>query len=169
MKNVPSLPAIFLSLLIIGVAPWARKILRFIYGITGREKLALGLKMCFLFGIILMVIYLFEKKGKTKINFYRIIPLITLIPFTVLFFRIKLAEEKVHLIEYAMLGFLLFKDFRDRRVKLFISIIFLLIVAFVDELFQLLLPDRYFDFRDIIFNSLGGFTGWTFGNFLLDK
>lgn len=169
MKNVPSLPSIFLSLLIIGFAPWARRILRFIYGITGREKLALGLKMFFLFGTILVVIHLFKRKEKIKINSYNILPLIILIPFTVLFFSIKLLEEKVHLIEYALLGFLLFKDFTKGRIKLSISVIFPLIVAFLDELFQLLLPDRYFDFRDIIFNSVGGLTGWSLGNFLLKK
>jgi len=169
MKKIPSIPIILLSLLIIGIAPWARRILRFIYGIIGREKSALGLKIIFLVGIALLVIYLLIKRQKIKIGYGIIFPLGSFILLTILFFKIKLPEEKVHLIEYAILGFLLFKDFFKGRIKLFISILFLLIVAFTDELFQLFLPDRYFDFRDIIFNSVGGFAGWIFGNFLLKK
>ena len=167
MKNIPSLPVLFLSLLIIGIAPWARRILRFIYGIIGRDKTAFGLKIFFLVGIILLIIYLLDKKRKIKIDFNIIFPLGSFTLLTILFFKIKLPEEKVHLVEYAILGFLLFKDFFKGRIKLFLSIFFLLIVAFADELFQLFLPDRYFDFRDIIFNSVGGFTGWIFGKFLL--
>ncbi len=166
---MPSFLSIFLSLLIIGIAPWARRILRFIYGIIGREVTVLGLKIVFLVGIALLVIYLLSKKQTIKLGFGIIFPLSSFILLTILFFKIKLPEEKVHLIEYAVLGFLLFKDFFNGRIKLFISILFLLIVAFTDELFQLFLPDRYFDFRDIIFNSVGGFTGWIFGNFLLKK
>lgn len=68
--------------------------------------------------------------------------------------------------EYALLGFLLFRDYFKKRLSVFTGLFFLSFVASLDELFQMVLPDRVFDIRDIFFNFTGGLTGWSFGNLI---
>lgn len=167
MKGFPSLLPVILSFLIIGIVPWARRILRFIYSLTGREFIALWLKILFLTGIFIGIIYFLKKK--IKISPPSLLFLVPAIPFTILFFKIKLPEEKVHLLEYALLGLLIYRDFFKGRIGLLSSVFFIITVAFLDELFQLILPDRFFDYRDIIFNVSGGFTGFFSGKFLSIK
>ncbi|MGQ9617685.1 MAG: VanZ family protein [Candidatus Aminicenantia bacterium] len=166
-KGLPS-PIIFiLSFLIIGIAPWARKILRFTYTIITREKAGFYLKILFFITLILFIFLSLKKLGKSQLYETSTLLAFITIPFSIIFFRIKLPEEKIHLIEYFFLGFLLFKDYFKRKISLFLSIFVLFIVATFEEFFQLLLPDRIFDTRDILFNLTGGFTGWTYGNISL--
>lgn len=166
MKGFPSFPTIFLSALIIGIAPWARRILRAIYSFIGREQASFMLKIFFLTGIFIGILYILSRMKKIKISLPSFFLLLPVVPFTFLFLKIKLPEEKIHLIEYALLGLLVYKDFFKGRIKLYLSILFLIIVASLDEIFQSILPDRIFDWRDIFFNSVGGFTGFSYGRFL---
>lgn len=166
MKGFLSFPTIFISALIIGIAPWARRILKLIYSIIGRDQLCLWLKIIFLITIFIGILYILSRAKKAKISLPSFFLLLPFLPFAFLFLKIKLPEEKIHLIEYALLGLLVYKDFFKGRIKLYLSILFLLIVASLDEIFQLILPDRIFDYRDIFFNSLGGFTGFSYGRFL---
>ena len=76
------------------------------------------------------------------------------------FFRLG-APERSHLIEYSVLAVLLHKAFTERfklgkkiiRPALFALSVGILLGA-MDESVQLLLPHRYFDPEDIVFNSL---------------
>ena len=80
--------------------------------------------------------------------------------YVMFYFRLG-APERSHLIEYSILGILLHKAFMERfklnknliRPALFALILGILMGA-LDESIQLLLPKRYFDPVDIVFNSL---------------
>lgn len=75
---------------------------------------------------------------------------------------IKIPEEKIHILEYAILGWFAARDFtiKNRKAKGFaLSFLFCIAVGFFDEIFQAVLPYRFFQWRDIAFNSLGGFWG----------
>lgn len=75
---------------------------------------------------------------------------------------LELPEERMHLIEYGILGFFLSKDFSFYYPpKLFIplSVFFCVGVSAIDEIIQSFLPYRVGDIRDIIFAALGGFWG----------
>jgi Ca2+/Na+ antiporter len=80
--------------------------------------------------------------------------------YIMFFFRLG-APERSHLIEYSVLAILLHKAFKERfklENKIFKPAIFSLFVGFVmgtlDESIQLLIPHRYFDPQDILFNCL---------------
>ncbi len=80
--------------------------------------------------------------------------------YIMFFFRLG-APERSHLIEYSVLAILIHKAFKERFAsenKIFKPAIFSLFVGFVlgtlDESIQLLIPHRYFDPQDILFNCL---------------
>ncbi len=80
--------------------------------------------------------------------------------YVMFFFRLG-APERSHLIEYSVLAILLHKAFKDRfkqENKIFKPAFFSLFVGIamgaLDESIQLLIPHRYFDPQDIIFNCL---------------
>ena len=70
--------------------------------------------------------------------------------------------ERVHMIEYALLGYLVLRDnFKKPQInrKFFLCLLVLIVVGVIDEAIQWFLPYRVFDLRDIIMNtvsSLGG-------------
>ena len=80
--------------------------------------------------------------------------------YIMFFFRLG-APERSHLIEYSVLAILIHKAFKERFVlehKIFKPAFYALFVGIgmgaLDESIQLLVPHRYFDPLDIIFNCL---------------
>lgn len=76
--------------------------------------------------------------------------------------QIEIYEERVHIFEYALLGWLAARDLINKNKKsrgFVFAVIFTISIGVVDELFQLFLPYRYYDNRDILFNGLGGMWG----------
>lgn len=80
--------------------------------------------------------------------------------YVMFFFRLG-APERSHLIEYSVLAILLHKAFMERfkqENKIFKPAFFSLFVGIamgaLDESIQLLIPHRYFDPQDIVFNCL---------------
>ncbi len=71
--------------------------------------------------------------------------------------------EKVHLIEYGILGALVFWAVSIHKVDIVFcyvaAIIVSLVVGSADEIVQGFLPFRVFDFRDIVVNNLSGALG----------
>lgn len=72
----------------------------------------------------------------------------------------------LHIIEFAVFGFLIFFGF-SQKVKNKYIIIFLCFFALSDEIHQYLVPNRYFDIIDFFFDVLGGLLGYLFYSFLL--
>ncbi len=75
--------------------------------------------------------------------------------------QIKIPQERIHILEYAVLGWLSVRDLNRKNKKIrasFLACIYCVIIGILDELFQAILPYRFFDWRDIIFNGVGG--GW---------
>jgi len=86
-------------------------------------------------------------------------------------YKIELLVERIHIIEYAFLAWFVIKDAskgsrgRERILSVVFVCVFTFSVGVLDELFQAILPYRYYDFRDIVFNCLGGV--WGVGLYLL--
>jgi len=75
----------------------------------------------------------------------------------------RMPVEKVHMIEYSILGFMAYNALKidlDRyEWKLYIyGAVFCLVIGVVDEVIQGILPNRVFDFRDIFINVVSSFT-----------
>lgn len=79
--------------------------------------------------------------------------------YLMLFLRLGLAERS-HLIEYSILAILIFKIIQERKkeqslfLQSLIALIITILIGTIDELLQLFIPSRVFDFIDILFNSL---------------
>lgn len=76
--------------------------------------------------------------------------------------RIPLAVERVHILQYALLGWFALRDLKPRGTTFRMSImafIVCLAVGIVDELIQWVLPYRVFDLKDIVMNGIGGLVG----------
>ncbi|MBM3284337.1 MAG: hypothetical protein FJY81_00525 [Candidatus Aminicenantes bacterium] len=75
--------------------------------------------------------------------------------FTLRLWRVP--EEAVHFLEYGLLGFLLFRalslSIRDKSIYIAALLIGSLVGIF-DEIFQWIVPGRYWDFRDVGLNVL---------------
>lgn len=75
----------------------------------------------------------------------------------------KLPAEKVHLIEYCLLGIMIYNalkiDINPYDWKLYIcGGVFCIVIAFIDEVIQGILPNRVFDLRDIFVNVMSSLT-----------
>lgn len=73
-------------------------------------------------------------------------------------------EEKVHLLEYAILGSLWKRSFSGRWGWL-LALVAVSLSGIVDETIQYFLPNRVFDVRDIFMNVMSGVYGVWFARF----
>ncbi|MBF0212865.1 MAG: VanZ family protein [Magnetococcales bacterium] len=72
--------------------------------------------------------------------------------------------ERVHLLEYGILAFLLFRAMgQPRGARLFWTYLLVLVAGLSDETIQWMLPNRYFDLRDVGMNGVGAACGLWFG------
>lgn len=96
-------------------------------------------------------------------NFIKIIVFITVLAIgIVLAWQIKIPIEKIHILEYGILGWFVGRDLVKTNTKFraaILTYVFCTSVGILDELLQAILPYRIYDLRDIIFNSLGGAWG----------
>ncbi len=86
----------------------------------------------------------------------------TLILGLFLTWRIPIIVERIHLLEYGILGWFTGRDLigKEKKIKgIVLACVFCACAGVIDELFQGILPYRYFDWRDIGLNSLGGIWG----------
>ena len=76
--------------------------------------------------------------------------------------RLKLPQERMHILEYGLLGWLAGRDIikKDKKIKgIILACLFSISVGLLDEGFQRILPYRVFEIRDIRINVLGGIWG----------
>jgi VanZ like protein len=78
-------------------------------------------------------------------------------------FTLPLPEERIHLVQFGLLGLLACSSLKGRgdggRIWFWKPLLFVFLVGVADEVFQWFLPDRVFDLRDILFNTIGGIWG----------
>jgi len=71
----------------------------------------------------------------------------------------KIPEEAIHFLEYGLLGFFLFKalthNIRNKSIY-FAATLFALFIGTFDEIFQWIIPNRVWNFRDVGLNVLSG-------------
>ncbi len=155
------------ALLIFFTIPVSRKIQGFIYNLFGRQFFTYS--VLFVVGCVLAVfLYFFIFKLKIK-NISQYV-WIFMCAGLYIYFTIRLKrfpEEATHLIEYGLLSYFVFKALSHRIHDWTVYITTILIVSFIgtiDEVIQWMTPRRYWDFRDVGINIIGGvilqFTIW---------
>jgi VanZ family protein len=123
--------------------------------------LSLALSISF---FLLLSAWIYNKKYKAKQFLLIISPLLLL---TYLSLSLDVWVERIHFIEYAVLGLLISRavDVRTLSGIIYTGCLITLIGA-VDEIIQWFLPNRFGDMRDVFMNSVGGLSGLWLGRFL---
>jgi hypothetical protein len=138
-------------------ASFMRQVLDFLRSSIGK----MGVSVLLASTQIIIGFYFFL--AKKKLTWLRLIMIfIVFVLGMLLVWKIKLIAERVHILEYGLLGYLIGRDLKLTRHKfknIFLACLFTAFVGIIDESFQAVLPYRYFDARDIVFNILGGIWG----------
>jgi len=158
VSKLPRL-TIALGIFIIISATFARQVSDFIKAHIGEKGFLILVGIIFvIFGLSFLVFVIRKRPKLINILLFNILLILGMF----LAWQIKIPVEKMHILEYAVLGWVAGLDLvkRDKNIK---SIVFASMICItlgiLDELFQKMLPYRYFDLRDIVFNSLGGAWG----------
>ena len=123
----------------------------------------LSLLFCISFFLVLSK-WIYDKKYKFVQDIFIISPLLLL---TYMSFSLDVWAERVHFIQYGLLGLLVSRAYKIGTLKILLaSGLFIMSVGLVDEIIQWFLPNRYGDIRDVVMNSLGGVSGLWLGQFL---
>ncbi|MBD3427012.1 MAG: hypothetical protein GF409_07290 [Candidatus Omnitrophica bacterium] len=117
-------------------------------------------------GFLLAAVFLYMSVFRRE---KRIVNYIILLGCACIYFILnKLAiypAEKIHLLEYSLLSVLVFNalkvDFSGYGLELYVyGLLFCLGAGVIDEVIQLFLPTRVFDWRDVVFNIASSITAF---------
>lgn len=135
--------------------PFARNVLNYMYTFLGKEILHSAVNLTLLI-FVLYIVYKLVKKGLKAI----IITLTVLLIVFLFASNMERPEERIHFIQYGLLGFLMLKAFKGMAINVIIISVFIIFLAgAVDEIIQYFLPNRVGDIRDVFFNFVGGLLG----------
>ncbi len=124
-----------------------------------------------LISIIVTTIYIFAAAAALWIMLvvYRIRDvaayiLMSMLALVVVYFMsgLQIQQERIHFVQYAALTMGILWCFEDHRVKKstwIIAIVMSSFAGFIDECIQAIVPNRYFDMRDVGLNALASIVG----------
>lgn len=142
------------TLIIYLTIPLARSIQEFIKGLWGRESFTYIVFACIVLAGITAAFYLLRRKGTSWSNWFWLISVALV--FAHYTYQLSPApEEALHFIEYGVLGLLLYRALSHSIRDYFIYICAALIGAIigtVDEGIQWIVPERFWEYRDIWIN-----------------
>ena len=146
--------------LIYTTLPIARLVLNTLYETLGAFNLGLLVNTFLVSVSSFIAIQMYRRKGLTSL--VRLLLLGTLLLTIIL--NLERPEERLHFLEYGLLGFLFVKAFNSTSVRtLTFSALLVTLVGSIDELIQGFLPNRVGDLRDVLMNAVGGLLGIWFG------
>jgi VanZ family protein len=157
-RPVPSL-TLCIGMLIVLSSLFMRQVMLFVRSLTGSFIFELVVSIILIIIALTFIIYI-VKICPQRIRCVFIIILVT--GGLVLTSFISIPEEKVHIIEFALLGWFAMSDFSKKNSSfhsIILSIIICSLFGIFDEIVQGILPYRFFDIRDIVFNMGGGIWG----------
>lgn len=138
--------------------PVMRPLLNFLKGNLGEIfSPAVYVLLCL---VALGIIVLFLMQGRGWKSLVLLVGILGITAY--LLTSIKYPEERIHFVEYAVLGVLLYFALREKiqgRRVLFCIPVVIFFVGLGDELIQGILPNRVYDFRDVLMNLAGGILG----------
>ena len=143
---------LFIGLFIIISASFLRQVMDFVKAVVGEGGFILligAVGAVFLVSFLILIIR--KRPSFLKLPIF----IVVLIAGMWLVWQLKIPEEKIHLLEFAVLGWFASRDLikTDKKVKGIIFVLtFTLMVGVLDEVFQGILPYRYFQWCDIVFN-----------------
>ncbi len=147
-------------LLIYTTLPIARSVLNILYRTLGTFNLNLLVNTLLIGVFSFITLQLYRKRGFG--SFVHLLLLGALLITIIL--NLDRPEERIHFVEYGLLGFLFVKAFSSTSLRtLTFSALLVTLVGSIDELIQWFLPNRVGDLRDVLMNAVGGLLGVWFG------
>ncbi len=144
---------------IFATVPVARRIQGFVYNSVGKEFFTYAVLFVIIAGLAAILYLLVFRLRVRKISQY--VWLFTGAGLYV-YFTLRLREhpeEAVHFLEYGALAYFLFRALsrriRDRTIYITV-ILSVMFVGTLDEFTQWMMPNRYWDYRDVGINTLAG-------------
>jgi hypothetical protein len=149
------------AIFIVISASFMRQLLNFLESSIGMSGVSVILSIFFLVGGAVTSLYLYKSRpalwkiflfgGVLAAGFFYA-------------WQMKIIAERLHLIKYGLLGWLISKDI-IKPIKIpfraLVAVLFCLSVSGVDEIYQFFLPWRVGDIRDVLFAGVGGIWGIT--------
>ena len=152
---------ISIGIFIIISASFTKQLVNFAKNYIGKNGFMVLVGIAFVIFVLSFLNFIIKKRAK----FLNILLFgIVLIAGAVVSWQIKITEEKIHILEYGILGWFAARDLMKANTKIKGSLLACLVcvmVGVLDEVFQAVLPYRYFELRDIGLNGLGGIWGIT--------
>jgi len=111
---------------------------------------------CLLFFLIYVI-----KNAHPRVFRFSLLLLALIIGLT-LMWKIEIIEERIHILEYGLLGWFAARDLISRKKKakgIILACLVVLLFGTIDEVFQKILPYRVGEARDLVLNGLGGLWG----------
>ena len=113
---------------------------------------------------LLLSVWIYNKKYKVNQFLLIISPLLLMMYLSL---SLDGWGERIHFVEYAVLGLLISRAVNVRTLHGIIATCCLItLIGVVDEIIQWFLPNRVGDMRDVFMNSVGGLSGLWLGRFL---
>ncbi|MBU1124486.1 MAG: VanZ family protein [Candidatus Omnitrophica bacterium] len=166
--NLPSKRTIFIAAGIILSASFTRQLMDFTEALIGKSGFALVIGLVALSGILIFL-SLIGINHLSGIRFVSVFLLLIAGPL-LSWFYITLPQVRMHILLYGFLGWSACVDFLGKKrtaLRIICAILLCVLVGYLEELFQLILPYRYYDNWDVVLNSLGSL--WGIALYLLGK
>ncbi len=136
--------------------PVTRYLVEYIYRTFGRTPV--GVLVTTGLVVVAMVLAMGILNSRAPLS-SRATALVLLATGGLLSLKVGLPEEKIHFIEYGLLGYILLRATSTWARPVAASFIMVSIVGSIDEAIQWALPNRVGDLKDIVLNTLGGAIG----------
>ncbi|MDA3793553.1 MAG: VanZ family protein [Elusimicrobia bacterium] len=147
------------ALFIIISASFMRQVLNFLIKNSGWTAITIMLGALFAAGGIAVFLRLY----KSRPTWWRILLFIAVLAAGFFYARqMGIIEERLHLIKYGLLGWLISGNIVrpvNPVLRILIAVLFCVAIGGVDEVFQIFLPWRVGDIRDVLFAGIGGLWG----------
>ncbi|MBN1622599.1 MAG: VanZ family protein [Endomicrobiales bacterium] len=158
---------IIYAIYVIVSASFMRYVLDYLFDTIGISGVSLIIWAAFALLAALAVFFIYRRKP----SLWKLVSFLVLLTAGAIYAsRMKIVEERFHLLQFGLLGWLSTNDLFKKNTgiaKVMISFLFCALVVVADELLQWWLPNRYGDIRDVIFGILGAL--WGIVLFLLIK
>ena len=150
-----SKPTLLWAATIILSATFLRQVQQYITTLGGRSLITLSVWCAFLLCGVALSIWL---KRCSRKQLIAVVLICSLAIGHAL--QLELAEERVHIVLFGILGFLAYTDLRKQsNHTLLRAILFCTFIATIDETVQYFLPYRVGDLRDVLFGGIGSIWG----------
>ena len=161
----PWIPAIVWIIVIYSTLGVVRPICEYL---RGRIPLSLVINSALSIGLAATTVSFFRRLENWKPKNF-ILLIIVLVAYTIMMMRLSIPEERIHLAEYGILGYLILRPLSRSLAGgplYFLAWVLASLVGWGDEMIQYCLPNRYFQWSDVGLNVVSAGLGlsltWSF-------